>query len=40
MSSDLTIIENTYDARADYGFYYGCSELVITKEHMLALLDR
>jgi hypothetical protein len=35
----LTIIENTDQARKEYGYRYGASTLILNHEHMKALLE-
>lgn len=40
MASNLTIIENTKEAREEYGTLWGISELIISKEDIKALYER
>jgi hypothetical protein len=37
--NDIEIIENTDGGRENYGTLWGCGELVLTKEHIKALLE-
>ena len=40
INSSFTVIENTDKARDEYGHCYGSENLIITKDDILALLDR
>lgn len=40
MASNVTIIENTYDAKEEYGTLWGIDEICISKEDIKALYER
>lgn len=37
--SKIEIIENTKEARDKFGRWWGCENVILTREHIKALLD-
>lgn len=40
MASNLTIIENTAEAREEYGTLWGINDIIISEEDIKALYER